>query len=202
MIAKNTADEVLEHTSAAAQSLSGINRTMAKDSIVADVISSLSEVCKLKGVGPATGTLILSVFKPDLVTFFQDETFHWLCDASQQKLKYDKKEYTLLLSRSLDLIIDQDISAQGLEKSAYVLMHSEHLTEQQKADLLAITDVEPKAVSETKNAHATKADTTTSTDSTNKKRKSPERDGPRDTASSVPPESSDSGQRRSKRNKS
>ena len=46
----------------------------------------------LRGVGPATASLVLSVAFPMDVPFFGDEVFEWLCGGEgpeKRKLKYD-----------------------------------------------------------------------------------------------------------------
>jgi hypothetical protein len=39
----------------------------------------------LKGIGPATGSLILAVHDPDNVTFFSDEAYRWLVKGGAKK---------------------------------------------------------------------------------------------------------------------
>ncbi|KAK7223760.1 hypothetical protein V2G26_011763 [Clonostachys chloroleuca] len=41
--------------------------------------ASLAKWTKLKGIGPATASLLLSVHDPEHVIFFSDEAFYWLC---------------------------------------------------------------------------------------------------------------------------
>lgn len=137
MVQKNSDIEVADHTTNAVKVLSPLSPSQTKKEITIIIISALDRVCKLKGVGPATGTLVLSVFKPDVVPFFQDELFAWLIPEHSAKLKYDKKEYGMLLDRALDIVLEKNIEADKLEKTAYVLMHADLLTKEQKQQLLS-----------------------------------------------------------------
>lgn len=98
--------------------------------------AALSALTKpLKGVGPATATLLLAICAPDDILYFSDELYAWLVSPHQSsstnklKLKYDVKEYRCLfeawlefwhssLSRGL-----RDVKAVDVEKAAYVLGH-------------------------------------------------------------------------------
>lgn len=42
-----------------------------------DVMKAVKIMTKLRGIGPATASLLLSVFQPDTVPFFSDEVFRW-----------------------------------------------------------------------------------------------------------------------------
>jgi len=127
MIQKNTEDEVQEHTGKAASLLQNLRRDQSADVVMSSVEDALKQVCNLKGVGPATGTLVLCVFQPDIVPFFEDELFFWLHPDHTGKLKYDKKEYMSLLTKALEIILDRNIEARALEKTAYVVMHADQL---------------------------------------------------------------------------
>lgn len=135
MVDKNSAEDVKKCTAAAAKVLGEIDRTTSKAEIVAAVKTALTEVCKLKGVGPATGTLVMSIFKPDVVPFFQDETFYWITANYDTKLKYDKKEYAKLFDKILAISLRLDVDAVKLEKTAYVLSHANHLSSKHKQQL-------------------------------------------------------------------
>ena len=80
---------------------------------------------KFKGVGPATASLILSVYSPSTAPFFSDELFRWVCwDEKQgwkQQIKYDTKEYNMLWDGIQKLRGRLgDVSAVTLEKVAFV----------------------------------------------------------------------------------
>lgn len=80
---------------------------------------------KFKGVGPATASLILSVYSPSVAPFFSDELFRWVCwDEKQgwkQQIKYDTKEYNMLWD-GVQKLRERlgDVSAVTLEKVAFV----------------------------------------------------------------------------------
>lgn len=60
---------------------------------------------KLKGIGPATASLILAVYDPENIPFFSDELFRWLHyeDAKtkgwDRVIKYTMKEYKDLIEK-------------------------------------------------------------------------------------------------------
>jgi hypothetical protein len=75
-----------------------------------DAISALKILVGLKGVGPATASLLLSVLRPAEIPFFSDELFRWCVwdedvgngkvgKGWQRKIKYNLKEYEMLLER-------------------------------------------------------------------------------------------------------
>lgn len=76
MIAGNSADAVREVTREAFGGFG--DATSAGHADIADVMESLKSLCRLKGVGPATASLILSVAYPNNVPFFADELFAWI----------------------------------------------------------------------------------------------------------------------------
>jgi len=98
---------------------------------------ALDTVCKLQGVGPATGTLVLSVFTIEMkhnVPFFEDELFEW-CFPEHGKLKYNQKEYSQLCVKVNEIAQRLHVKAVELEKTAYVLKHIDTLGEEEKRKL-------------------------------------------------------------------
>ncbi|KAI1204816.1 DUF1479-domain-containing protein [Annulohypoxylon truncatum] len=88
-----------------------------------DAPKALITISKLKGIGPATASLLLSVYGPDNVIFFSDEAFYWLCRGGQASpIKYNAKEYQELGTAAHSLIQRLGINAVDIEKVAYVLM--------------------------------------------------------------------------------
>ena len=76
LIAGNSEDTVREVTR---EAFAGVEDAVDGDyADVADVMKSLKVLCRLKGVGPATASLILSVAYPSIVPFFADELFAWI----------------------------------------------------------------------------------------------------------------------------
>ena len=87
----------------------------------------------MRGIGPATASLILAVYDPQNVPFFSDELFRWLHweDAKNKgwdrSIKYSLKEYKQLLERMGELRERlkedggdaEEVSAEDIEKAAY-----------------------------------------------------------------------------------
>lgn len=83
---------------------------------------ALDVLVKLRGIGPATASLLLNVHDPNQVIFFSDEAFYWLCGGMQKvPLKYNAKEYVALREAAAKLQKRLDVSATDVEKVAYVL---------------------------------------------------------------------------------
>ncbi|KAJ4378413.1 hypothetical protein N0V86_006116 [Didymella sp. IMI 355093] len=93
----------------------------------ADVMRSLKTLTSLRGIGPATASLLLSVYQPDTVPFFSDELFRWThYDAPgtsgwDRKIKYNVSEYKEMLKRVEGLRKRLNVRAVDTEKVAYVL---------------------------------------------------------------------------------
>ncbi|KAI9171760.1 hypothetical protein HJFPF1_01251 [Paramyrothecium foliicola] len=93
-----------------------------------DVPASIATLTKLKGIGPATASLLLTVHYPAQVIFFSDEAFHWLCCGGKKStIKYNAKEYNALRLKADEMMEALSVSATDIEKVAYVVMkRSEH----------------------------------------------------------------------------
>lgn len=88
-----------------------------------DIDAALNVLTKLKGIGPATASLLLAVHDATRAIFFADEVFWWLCcDGKQSPIKYNAKEYRSLCSAVNDLHERLDVAASDVERVAYVLM--------------------------------------------------------------------------------
>lgn len=134
----NLSKDISKHTASTPRS------PAAKKVITELVEKALTEVCTLKGVGPATGSLVLSVYVPRIVPFFGDELFNWVV-GDKGKLKYDRKEYALLLEKNLDVVLGerlgQEIGASELEKIGYVMGHLDVL---ESDEIKQLEEVEEK----------------------------------------------------------
>lgn len=94
-----------------------------------DPLRALKQLTALRGIGPATASLLLSVYQPDVIPFFSDELFrwtHWGGDAKagvgwERKIKYNVKEYEGLLNRVEKLRKRLSVGATDAEKVAFVL---------------------------------------------------------------------------------
>lgn len=131
MIRKNSAASVTECSSSAAgilQSRVDVGKSNLKTSFDATQ-KALDAVSALSGVGPATASLVLAVYSPEDIPFFEDEVFQWLCsDTWLQKggkLKYDKKEYEQLFRQLWELrerLGLEIVQAVDIEKASFVMM--------------------------------------------------------------------------------
>lgn len=94
---------------------------------------SITALSKLRGIGPATSSLLLSCYDPVEVPFFSDELYrylHWEEAKSKgwdRKINYTVKEYRSLFEKVTELRerLEKDsgkkISAVDIEKTAYML---------------------------------------------------------------------------------
>ncbi|KAI4242007.1 MAG: hypothetical protein L6R40_004234 [Gallowayella cf. fulva] len=161
LVASNSVEEVRK-TTASAFSLMSNNPDPSK------AVSTLS---KLKGVGPATASLLLSCYDPDTIPFFSDDLFrwlHWQTDIKgdtkkrkskgiedngneNRKINYTAKEYasifekTTTLRERLSKEAGETITAVDIEKAAYNMGKS---AEAEKAS--GRIGLEPEAPVETK----------------------------------------------------
>ncbi|KAF4999169.1 hypothetical protein FGRMN_2628 [Fusarium graminum] len=89
----------------------------------ADIEATLAVLTKLRGIGPATASLLLAVHDASRVMFFADEAFWWLCcDGKQNSIKYNAKEYRELCSKVDHLRSRLGVEASDVERVAYVLI--------------------------------------------------------------------------------
>ncbi|KAJ4344197.1 hypothetical protein N0V95_006275 [Ascochyta clinopodiicola] len=89
-----------------------------------DALTALKLLTALRGIGPATASLLLSVFQPAGVPFFSDELFRWVCWGKEgwgRRIKYNIAEYKELL-RGVERICGRlGVAAVEVERVAYVL---------------------------------------------------------------------------------
>lgn len=101
----------------------------------ADVDKALSVLCELRGIGPATASLLLAVHEPSQVIFFGDEVFYWLCCGGKaQSAKYNMKEYVTLHDKATALAKNLDASMMDIEKVAYVVLKQNEYPEVMESD--------------------------------------------------------------------
>ena len=96
-------------------------------------INSIQTLTKLKGIGPATASLILSCYDPEKIPFFSDQLFRyslWKRTSGQgwdRKIKYNLGEYKEMFEKVKELKARLEkehgklVSVLDLEKFAYVL---------------------------------------------------------------------------------
>lgn len=91
-----------------------------------DAPEAVQVLTKLKGIGPATASLLLAVHDPANVIFFADEAFYWLCSGGKKdSIKYNAKEYKELDATSRKLIKRLGVKTVDIERVAYVLMNQD-----------------------------------------------------------------------------
>ncbi|KAI1743441.1 hypothetical protein F4680DRAFT_375987 [Xylaria scruposa] len=100
-----------------------IQDAMAQYWLDSNVAKATEAIAKLKGVGPATASLLLSVHDPKRVIFFSDEAYWWLCCGGQESpIKYNAKEYEQLNIAANKIAERLQVGATDIERVAYVVM--------------------------------------------------------------------------------
>ncbi|KAK3175298.1 hypothetical protein OEA41_002545 [Lepraria neglecta] len=124
LVASNIVKDVREITKLAFSTYEANNGDYAK---------SITALAKLKGIGPATASLLLSCYDPMKVPFFSDELYRYLhfeeakSKGWDRKISYTMKEYKSLfeklqtLRERLEKENKRQVSAIDIEKMAYVL---------------------------------------------------------------------------------
>ena len=121
LVASNPADLVKDTTQTA------FTHYDSSDSRLSTHKRSIELLSSLKGIGPATAALLLSVHDQVTAPFFSDELFRWVCCDGDWKasIKYNKKEYEILWDEVDKLRVKLDKSGEittavDLEKAAWV----------------------------------------------------------------------------------
>ena len=124
LVGSNSVKEVRETTSSAFEVYEADKEAYDK---------SITILSKLKGIGPATSSLLLSCYDPVKIPFFSDELYrylHWEESKSKgwdRKINYTMKEYKSLFAKVTELRerLENDsgkqVSTIDIEKAAYVL---------------------------------------------------------------------------------
>ena len=98
-----------------------------------DYDKSMTTLSKLRGIGPATASLLLSSYDPVRIPFFSDEVYRYVLweeaklKGWDRKINYTIKEYRALFERvaalrkRLEEASGEEVSAVHIEKAAYVL---------------------------------------------------------------------------------
>ncbi|KAK5171247.1 uncharacterized protein LTR77_004391 [Saxophila tyrrhenica] len=134
LVQQNDEELVLDITRHAFMAYAVVPKGEISTKGTAAVKAALGWLTKLRGIGPATASLILSAGDPEDAPFFSDELFRWcMCeDAAETRkrrdIKYNVKEYLELFDRVQVLRhrfrtdFDRKVTAVEVEKVAYVLM--------------------------------------------------------------------------------
>ncbi|KAH7319146.1 hypothetical protein BKA65DRAFT_513881 [Rhexocercosporidium sp. MPI-PUGE-AT-0058] len=115
LVASNTNEIVADATKDAFAAYAENNKD------IATVISKLST--PLKGIGPATASLLLAIHDPQNVVFFSDELFSYLtADGKKVDPKYTTKEFETMFAEAQTVMSRLNCTPIELEKVAYVLI--------------------------------------------------------------------------------
>lgn len=128
LIASNSDEDVIEITKAAFREFAHAT----PDTELEKAQNSVKKLCDLRGVGPATASLLASVAHPDLLPFFSDELYYWLHDNSKglklEKIKYNMAEYKQILASVQEIRnrLDKEHKdgpprADDIERAAFVI---------------------------------------------------------------------------------
>ncbi|MCJ1361620.1 hypothetical protein MMC16_000720 [Acarospora aff. strigata] len=132
LVASNPASTIRD-TTRAAFALYSSSSIPADPSALSATITALTK--PLKGIGPASASLLLSVYDPSNVPFFSDELYRWICwDEGKggwgRGIRYEVAEYRSLVE-GVGVVLgrlrgeggggDGGVGAVELEKVAFVL---------------------------------------------------------------------------------
>ena len=124
LLASNSEDTIRKTTARAFGVLSGAPDKDV-EALSNKILEALGVLTELKGVGPASASVLLSVRHPDHVPFFSDEAYRWLTcttgDPWTAGIKYNVKEFRMMLSASLELCQRLSVNAVDVEKVGWAL---------------------------------------------------------------------------------
>ncbi|KAF1960344.1 hypothetical protein CC80DRAFT_383232, partial [Byssothecium circinans] len=128
LVASNAESLVEDTTREAFSTLSSSSSPMTTSE---DILAALKILTALKGVGPATASLFLSVYEPERVPFFSDELFRWVMweepispvslPSWKRGIKYTAKEYAEVVGRVEAVRERLGVRAVECERVAWVL---------------------------------------------------------------------------------
>ena len=147
-MASNKVQEIRKTTKSAFEIYESDNSDFAK---------CMTALTKLKGIGPATASLLLSCYDPVKVPFFADELFRYLywsenkSNGWDRKINYSMKEYkdmyekVQILRERLEKASGETVKAIDIEKMAYALAKGDqNLTDVSDEDEKALQPPTPK----------------------------------------------------------
>lgn len=197
LVQSNDADTVLDTTTNAFEVISSTGG-------VSSPLPALKVLTQLRGIGPATASLLLSVLRPEDMPFFSDELFRWCCwnegaDAKgggwKRGIKYNVKEYGIVVEGVGKLRKRLGVSAVDVERVAWVLgkegvhieagdghVGEEEAEEDEEDEVVNAKPVAKKRKIEAEAAPPKKASKTTSKPKAKAKEISPPRTGTRKSA--------------------
>ncbi|PVH81514.1 hypothetical protein DL98DRAFT_514654 [Cadophora sp. DSE1049] len=135
LVASNTNESIADATKDAFAAYAKDNK---------DIATVISKLSSLKGIGPATASLLLAIHDPQNVVFFSDELFSYLtADGKKVQPKYTTKEFETMFAEAQTVMSRLKCTPIELEKVAYVLIN-EKSPEVKKAGRPAVPDSEKK----------------------------------------------------------
>lgn len=114
-----------------------------------NIKGAVKKLSELKGVGPATASLLLSVHDTENALFFGDEVYWWLCcNGKKESIKYNFKEHEDMMEKFAALVerLGKGVSALDVERVGYVMLKESGLESSGTG-----TGVKEKAVENSKN---------------------------------------------------
>jgi hypothetical protein len=127
-VASNS-EETIRKTSSRAFEIASKVSDKKHESIANKIMEAIAVLVDLKGIGPASASLLLSVRFPRSVPFFSDEAYRWLTsttgDPWKAGIKYNAKEFRAMLSSSLELCERLPVAAIDVERVGWVLGQEE-----------------------------------------------------------------------------
>ncbi|OCK77410.1 hypothetical protein K432DRAFT_333939 [Lepidopterella palustris CBS 459.81] len=120
LVSSNTSSEIVQATTAS---------FAAYESDPSAPVAASKPLLKLRGIGPATASLVLSVYSPDTIPFFSDELFRWVMwdeggtkgRGWERKIGYTAKEWEEVIQRVGEVRERLGVSAGECERVAWVL---------------------------------------------------------------------------------
>lgn len=127
LVSSNSEDVIRDTTTRAYAAVSSIPSSKS-ETVAQGIMEALSILTSLRGIGPASASLLLSVRFPTSVPFFSDEAYRWLtCNTSgdpwTSNIKYNVKEFRQMLEACLALCKRLEVDAVDVEKAGWVLGH-------------------------------------------------------------------------------
>lgn len=115
MVRKNTDEQIATATK------DGFDHYAAHPTDIKGVLSKLSD--PLKGVGPATASLLLAIHDPAHIIYFSDELYRWLLHSGEKKTpKYSAPEFDELLTKAKSVMARLKCTPIELEKVAFTII--------------------------------------------------------------------------------
>ncbi|KAH7391239.1 hypothetical protein BKA64DRAFT_710149 [Cadophora sp. MPI-SDFR-AT-0126] len=135
LVASNTNESVADATKDAFAAYARDNK---------DIATVISKLSALRGIGPATASLLLAIHDPQNIVFFSDELFSYLtAEGKKVDPKYTTKEFETMFAAAQTVMSRLKCTPIELEKVAYVLIN-EKTPQIKKAGRPAVPDSEKK----------------------------------------------------------